>query len=154
MRPAAFEWFCQVGEKVAVCGERDVERVGMCGRLELRQLANEIDNAIAQQRFASREPNFCDAHADQHARHAQVILEGQVAVERAFVTRPAVDTFVVAAVGDGDSQVSDGAAEFVGEGHGAGGFDCFRHIIGRAPEGGFPSASRAPSRSPPPRSEP
>src|SRR5271170_418977 len=85
----------------------------LVGRSELREVANEIDNAFSQQRLAAGEANLGDAHPYQHARHAQVVCEGQVAVECAFVSGAAIDTLVVAAVGDGDPQVGDGAAEFV-----------------------------------------
>ena len=110
----------EIGEQVAVRGEGDVERVFVSdsdsvGRAELGQLADELDDAFAQEWLAAGESNLGDAHPDQHARHAQVICERQVAVERAFVAGAAIDTLVVAAVGDGDPQVGDGTAEFVGE---------------------------------------
>jgi hypothetical protein len=139
-----FERLREIGEQVAVGGERDVEGIGVCvegrtpssaparhlepatpdGRAsgasinlgsQLRELAHELDYAFAQERLAAGEADFRDPHADQHARHAEVIVEGKIAVERAFVAGAAVDTLVVAAVGDGDPQVGDAASEFVGE---------------------------------------
>ena len=114
-----FQRLRQFGEQVAVGGERDVEwarRRLPCGverKLGLSS-AHELDYALAQQRLAAGEANFRDPHADQHPRHAQIIGERQVAVERAFVAGAAIDTLVIAAIGDGDPQVGDGAAEFVG----------------------------------------
>ena len=110
----------EIGEQMAVGGERDVERARRrfgVGRAELGEVANEIHDAFAQKRLAAGEANLGDAHPDKHARHAQIVGERQVAVERALVAGAAIDTLVVAAVGDGDPQVGDGAAEFVGEGH-------------------------------------
>src|SRR5271155_2123825 len=92
--------------------------VAVVWRAELGEVANEIDDAFSQQRLAAGEANLGDAHPDQHARHAQVIRERQISVERAFVSGAAIDTLVVAAVGNGDPQIGDRAAEFVGKGHG------------------------------------
>jgi hypothetical protein len=93
--------------------ERDVERFALLLRAQIRQFANEVDDALAEQRLAAGQPNLRDSHADKNARHAQVVVEGKVAVERAFVPRAAVHTLVVAAVRNGDPEVSDGTAEFV-----------------------------------------
>ena len=107
----------QIGEKMAVGGERDVECISaVCaGSAQLRQVTDELHNAVAQQWLAASQANLGDPHPDQHASHAQVIGKRQITVESAFVARAAIDTLVIAAVGDGDPQVGDGAAEFVGE---------------------------------------
>ena len=86
----------------------------------LRQLADEVDHALAQQRLSAGDADFLDSKFDaEHARHAQIVGKRQIAVERALVPGAAVDTLVVAAVGDRDPQIGDGAAEFVGERHSA-----------------------------------
>ena len=87
------------------------------GGAQLGQLADEIDHALAQQRLAAGDADFLDSKSDQHARHAQIVGEWQIAIERALVPGAAVNTLVVAAVGDRDPQIGDGAAEFVGERH-------------------------------------
>ena len=88
-------------------------------RAQLGQLADEFDYALAQQRLAAGDADLLDSESGKHARHAQVVGKRQIAVERAFVPRAAVDTLVVAAIGDGDPQIGDGAAEFVGKKHSA-----------------------------------
>ena len=105
-----------IGQQMAVGGERDVEFVAI-GGAQLGQLADEIDHALAQQRLAAGDADFLDSKSDQHARHAQIVGKRQIAVERALVPGAAVNTLVVAAVGDRDPQIGDGAAEFVGERH-------------------------------------
>ena len=104
---------------MAVGGQRDVEGLAavLVWRAELREVANEIHYAFAQKRLAAGEAYLGDAHPNQHARHAQIVGERQVAIERALIAGAAIDTLVVAAVGDGDPQVGDGAAEFVSKRH-------------------------------------
>ena len=101
---------------MAVGGQRDVELFAI-GGAQLGQLADEIDHALAQQRLAAGDADLLDSKPDQHARHAQIVGKRQVAVERALVPGAAVNTLVVAAIGDRDPQIGDGAAEFVGESH-------------------------------------
>src|SRR5581483_11574220 len=84
--------------------------------LKFRQLAHKFHNAVAKQRLAAGQANLCNAHADEHPRHPQVIRKGQIAIERTLVPCPAVDTLIVAAIGDGNPQVGDGASEFVVKG--------------------------------------
>src|SRR5579864_5906801 len=86
---------------------------------KMGEFADKIDNAIPQQRFPAGDTDLCNPHSHQHARHAQVIGEWQVTVERSLVAGAAIDTLVIAAVGDGDPQVGDSAAEFVAKKHGA-----------------------------------
>ena len=112
-KPASLSGLRHVGQKVAVGGERDVEFVSI-GGAQLGQLADEVDHALAQQRLSAGDADFLDSESDQHPRHAQIVGKRQIAVERALVPGAAVNTLVVAAVGDRDPKISDGAAEFVG----------------------------------------
>src|ERR1700682_5085637 len=102
---------------MAIGGERNVEFVSVDSS-EARQLAHEFDHATAQQWLSTSYADFFDSEADQHSRHAQVVAEGQIAEQRALVSGAAVNTLVIATVGDRNPEVSDGAAEFVGERHG------------------------------------
>jgi hypothetical protein len=81
--------------------------------VQLAEAANEIHYSLAQQRLPACDADFRDPKRDEYACHAQVIFKWQLAVERAFVAGPAIDALVVAAVGDRDPQVGDGATEFV-----------------------------------------
>src|SRR5260370_23454965 len=82
---------------------------------QLSQLANKLHYTFAQQRLATRQTDLGDPHPHEHAHHAQIIRERQVCVERAFISRAAVNTLIVAAIGDGDPQIGYGATEFVGK---------------------------------------
>src|SRR6185437_15458289 len=73
--------------------------------------------ATAKQWFATGNADLSDAERRQHPRHTQIVRERKIAVERALITRPAIDTFVIAAVGNGNPQIGNGAAEFVSKGH-------------------------------------
>src|SRR5579871_3174759 len=83
----------------------------------LRQLPHKLHYPVAQQRLPARQAHFRDPHPHQNSRHPQIIRKRQVSVERAFVSRAAVHTLVVTAVGDGNPQVGDAAPEFVVEKH-------------------------------------
>jgi hypothetical protein len=87
--------------------------------MELAQLTDKANNAIAQQGLAAGEPDLGDTHAHQHAGHSQIIRKRQITVERTFISSAAIYTLVVAAVGDGNPQVSNRAAEFVMKLHSA-----------------------------------
>src|SRR5246127_4027330 len=82
-------------------------------RPQLRQLAHELYDAMTQQRFAAGKSNLGDTHSHQHPSHAQIIREGKIPVERAFISGAAIDTLVIAAIGDGDPQIGNRAPEFV-----------------------------------------
>ena len=114
LSPASFSGCASIGEQVAVGGERDVEWLAV-GGAKLREFADKIDHAFAQQRLAAGEAHFLDTEAGEYARHAQVVGERQVGILRAIIAGTAVDALVVAVVGDGDPEIGDGAAEFVGE---------------------------------------
>jgi len=85
----------------------------------LRQLSHKPDYSVAQQRLSAGDSNFLDPHPSEDARHAQVVREWQIAVESAFIAGAAIDTLVVATIGDRNPQIGDGAAEFVGKKHAA-----------------------------------
>ncbi len=59
---------------------------------------------------------FVDAESHQNASHPQVVVEWEFGVGGAIRSRAAIDATVVTSIGDGDSQVVNGAAEFVGQG--------------------------------------
>src|SRR5579872_2178769 len=99
---------------MTVRGQRKLQRLAI-GTPQLGQLANEIDDPAAQQRFATGEPNLRNPHVREYTRHAKVVGEWEIAVERTFVAGPAVNTLVVATIGDRDPQVSDRTPEFVGK---------------------------------------
>jgi hypothetical protein len=102
---------------MAIGGYCDVEVLSIRGP-KLGQLADKIHHAPAQKRLAAGDSDFLDPEPDQHACHTEIVCEWQIAIERAFVPGAAIHTLVVAAIGDRDSQIGDGAAEFVGERHG------------------------------------
>jgi hypothetical protein len=99
---------------MAVGGDGNVERFARRSP-EHCEIADVLNNASAQQRLTAGETNLRDPQRNQHARHSQIIGKRQFPVKRAFITGPAIDALVVAAVRDGNPQVGYGAAEFVGE---------------------------------------
>src|SRR5215470_1370267 len=100
---------------MAIGGERDIQRLAL--GLELRQLPDEINDPFPQQRLAAGKSNLRDAKSNQNPSHAKVIGERKIAVEGTFISGPAIDALVVAAVCDRDPQVGDGAPEFVVKKH-------------------------------------
>ena len=82
-------------------------------RVDSAKFSHELDHAFAKQRLAARDPDLRDPERNQHTRHPQIIFEWQIAVERALIAGAAIDTLVIATIGDGDPQVSNSAAEFV-----------------------------------------
>jgi hypothetical protein len=85
------------------------------GGADLGKLPNEVDEASPEERFASGEANLLDAEGDKEADDAEVVGDGELVVKSAFITGAAVNTTVVAAVGDGDAKVGDGATEAVAQ---------------------------------------
>ena len=79
------------------------------------QLTHKINDSASKQRLPPSQPDFCDSHSYEDARHPQIVREGQISVKSAFVTCPTINTLVVAAVGDRYPQVSNAPAEFVGK---------------------------------------
>jgi hypothetical protein len=94
-----FERLRHFGEEMSVGGNSEVERLAI-ERTQLRELADEVDDASAEKRFAPSEPDLCDAERGKHTRHAEVVREWKFRVERAFVPGAAVDTLVIATVRD------------------------------------------------------
>ena len=99
---------------MTVGGDGQVQRTAV-ERAQPRQLFDESHHAFAQQRLASGNADFFDPQADKYPRDARVVGEGQLGVLRSLSARPAIHALVVTAVGDGDPQVGDGTAEFVGQ---------------------------------------
>src|ERR1700751_5055968 len=110
---------------MAIGGDSQIERFaaailkwGAIGRMagaQLRDFADEGGEVAAEQRLTASETDLLDAERDEDADEAQVIVQRQPAVLGAVIAGPAVDAAVVAAVGDGDAQISNGAAVAVGQ---------------------------------------
>src|SRR4051812_46994014 len=101
---------------MAVGSDRQVELL-VVERPHLRQLADELDHAMPEQRLATRDANLLYSLRHEQSHHTQVIRHWQVGIDRALIPRPAVDTLIVAAVGDRDPQIGDGAAVLVAKTH-------------------------------------
>lgn len=101
---------------MTVRSEGQIERLAL-DRLELRQFADEIDQAMAQQRLTARKAHLLNAQPDKNSNHAQVIGKGQIRIKRAFIPGPAVDALVIAAVGDTDPEIGDKPPVFVAKAH-------------------------------------
>ena len=105
----------ELGEEVAVGGEGDVE--GGAGEgAQGGEGADEVEEAGAEEGLAAGETDFFDAERDEEADEAEVIGDGELGEEGTLVAGTAVDAAIVAAVGDGDAEVSDGAAVAVAQG--------------------------------------
>src|SRR5262249_36207230 len=78
----------------------------------------EIDQTVAQQRLTAGQAHFFDAQANKDADQPQIVGEGKLGVERAFIAGAAVDTAVIAAVGDADPQIGNVPPVFVAKAHG------------------------------------
>ena len=82
----------------------------------MRSWASSVDqgnDVLAQQRLASGQAYLLNPQADENPDQAQVILHSQLGKLGALGAGAAVHALVVAAVGDGDAQIGDGASEFV-----------------------------------------
>jgi hypothetical protein len=101
-------------EEVAVGGECQVERLAVNGA-QAGELADKIDEAAAQQRLAASEANFGDAERDEETDEAEVLVDAEFGILCADFPGSAVNTLVVAAVGDGDAQVVDDPAMAISE---------------------------------------
>jgi uncharacterized protein YdbL (DUF1318 family) len=95
---------------MAVGGERDVEWGRREGGAELRGLADEVKEAVAQQGLATGKADLLNTKRDEDAQQAGVVGERELGVLCAVRAGAAVDTAVVAAVGDREPEVGDGAA--------------------------------------------
>src|SRR5262249_36379448 len=84
---------------------------------KLRNFANEIRQMRTQQRLAAGDAHLLDAQIHENSRQAEVISKRQLSVEGAFISGAAINTLIVAAVGDRDAQVGDGASELICQSH-------------------------------------
>ncbi len=105
-----FEGLREAGEVEAVGGEGDVEWIGGEGRMEFRGGTDEVEEAIAEERLAAGEANFLDAERDEEAKDAGVVVEGELGGLGSAGPGAAVDAAEVAAAGDGEAEVGEGAA--------------------------------------------
>ena len=101
-------------EEMAVGGEGQIKRFAGNGA-QAGEFADEFDQPAAQQRFAAGEANFGDAQRDKKLDEPQVLFDAQLGILRADFPSTAVDTLVVAAVGDGDAQIMNDPAVAVGQ---------------------------------------
>src|SRR5208283_2042556 len=101
---------------MAIRGQRNL-RLRAVHRAQLGKVANKVDDSATQQRLTARQPNFRNPKRNQDARHAQVIGKRKFGIGYAVRPRSAIDAPVVAAIGDRDPQIVNGAPEFVGEKH-------------------------------------
>src|SRR5262249_16499461 len=115
-QPGGLQGRCQIGEQVAVGGDGQIELCAVCGA-KPGQFTDKIHQAVAQQRLTAGKPHLSHPKLDENLYQTQVIGERQVRVERSFVSGAAVDTLVIAAVGDADAKVSDKASVFVAQAH-------------------------------------
>ena len=111
VEPGVFELRRQLGQQCAVGGERDV--------LDLRDradVANERDDAAADQRLATRQTHAANALPRHQAHKAGDFLGAEQLVVRAgrhAIGRHAVNAAEIALVGNGNAQVVDIAAKTV-----------------------------------------
>src|ERR1017187_677257 len=92
---------------------------GKIKRLSVRasqhgQFSHKIHNSLAKQRLAASDTNFANPHPRKHAGHSKIIGKRQITVKRAFVASAAIHALVVTTIRDRDSQIGNGASEFVG----------------------------------------
>jgi hypothetical protein len=99
---------------MTVGGHGEIEFFAISGA-QRRQLANELNHAVAQQWFSTGQTDFLNPKAREYSSHAQVVGKGQLTVQRSFIPRAAIDTPVVAAIRDRDPQIGNRASEFVRE---------------------------------------
>ena len=103
-----------IGEEVAVGCD------GKIGDAHFFESGDEIFDAFADQRLAAGDADFADAFGDENASKALELVPVEEFVAGHVIFRiggAAIDAAKIAAIGDGDAQVGDGAAEFIGEGH-------------------------------------
>jgi len=103
-----------LGEAISVGRHRKVARA------ESFQASDEVDDAGANERLAAGDANFADAHADEDAGEALVFVprkEFVLGFVMFGIGGAAIDAAKIAAVGDRQAKVGDGAAEFVRQIH-------------------------------------
>ena len=82
--------------------------------------AYKIFDSVADKRLSAGDADFANAKADENLRKAVKFRPGEEFVVVAIVLGvggAAIDTTEIAAIGDRDTQVGDGAAEFVAKRH-------------------------------------
>ena len=107
-----FERLRHFGQKMSVGGNGDIERLAF-GRTQLREVADEVDDASAKKWFAASEADLRNAERGEYSRHTEIVREWQLGIERALVAGAAVDTLVIATVRDRDPEVVDVATVVV-----------------------------------------
>jgi len=98
----------KVFEQMAVGGDGDVEASSRDGA-HRGELFDDGWQVAAKQRLAAGEADFFNAERDEDADQPEIFGSGQLGVLRADFASATVDTFVIAAVGDGDAEVGDGS---------------------------------------------
>src|SRR5208282_2043837 len=86
-------------------------------RSQPSQVANELDNSLAQQRLAASQSNLSNAKPDQNPRHPQIVVERKLRIGRAIRPRPAINAPIVAAVGNRNPQIVNRTPEMVSKRH-------------------------------------
>ena len=104
-----FERGGEIFEEMAVGGDGDVEWL-TAGCAPGGEFANHFYEIAAEEGFAAGEADFFNAEGDEVADEVEVFFGFEFGVLGAYIAGTAVDAFVVAAVGDGDAEVGDGAA--------------------------------------------
>lgn len=110
-----------------VGGDGDVEQLAI-ESAERRDIANEIDDPVTQERLAAGKPDFFYPEAHHDSDHAQVVGERKLGVLRTLVARAAIHASVVTPVRNADPEISDEAPVFVAEPHKR---SCFEDEQGR-----------------------
>ena len=101
-----FEGFGQLFEQVAIGGDGEIQSIA-CRGAPGRKLAHHLQEVLAEEGFSAGEADFFDAQIDEGANEAKVFAGCELGVLRSNLAGAAIDTLVVAAVGDGDAQVGD-----------------------------------------------
>jgi len=99
---------------VAIGGDGDIERFAG-DSAQAGELLDQFDKAVAEEGFAPGEADLLNAEADEEFDKAEVFVDGELRVLSAVFAGTTVDALVVAAVGDGDTEIVDDPAVAVGE---------------------------------------
>ena len=93
------------GQKVSIGSDGKVQR--LTGRLgtQLGKLRQQGHKALAQKGLASGQADFFDAQGDEDADDPQVVIHGQFGKLSTLGAGAAINTLVVAAIGNGYAQV-------------------------------------------------
>ena len=99
---------------MAVGGHSKVERIA-CRCAHARQLPDQLNDAAPQKRLATSQSDLGNSQANKKPDQAQIFFTGQFRILGSGFARPAIHALVVAAVGDGDTQIMDHAPVAVGQ---------------------------------------